>query len=595
MLCDGPVTSVPTAEWSDSQDEDVQRRFTALLNFTLRAAHYDELVWHLKKKVVYYQASSDLSKRKVRGRYRGSKGRAFFTPYHGKDDVTRVRFCRHYAAGLYFRRWAGQWFLEINPTYHFTIDGRRDSYYDAEYVAKIKRMERNNAVYQLVRAWADYLHGEDTLFKSRDERILFGSLLTVDTDAAIDEKAWLPPPDPPVPAPADSGPAGGSVGPAVKAHVLSEPELEFRARNRHIDPRYGVAVYGPANADAPSAPRDIPVGLVGPSSAVDGMRGWLERCRTRIEAKEAKPGQENLHQPFPGFSTDTNFGAGLVFDDALIREIPDRRLRLLARADVKAAIAEGAALYADAARSLAETGRCRVILCARPEEIREHDSDASGPPDGAADSEEDHSETEIGRDFHDLLKAQSLGLACPLQVMRRETWEGTVTGSDVPRLLQDGHQPARIVLHKTSQFSPAEVSGFQGAADDREIDFLELIWIQRRGAPHLFRTGQLPPLRGTSVQLDPRTLLLYTRGSVPYFRTYPGLYVPQPLLLRPAGDGTDLQATGTEVLALSKMNWNNAQLDERDPLTLRTAHRVGGILRHVPPDAQIATRYAYYM
>ena len=110
------------------------------------------------------------------------------------------------------------------------------------------------------------------------------------------------------------------------------------------------------------------------------------------------------------------------------------------------------------------------------------------------------------------------------------------------------------MLHKTSQFSAAEVRGFQGAADDRDIDFLELIWIQRRGAPHLFRTGQLPPLRGTSVQLDPRSLLLYTRGSIPYFRTYPGLYVPQPLLLRPAGDGTDLQAAGTDVLALSKMN-----------------------------------------
>ena len=93
----------------------------------------------------------------------------------------------------------------------------------------------------------------------------------------------------------------------------------------------------------------------------------------------------------------------------------------------------------------------------------------------------------------------------------------------------------------------------------------------------------------------PRTLLLYTRGSIPYFRTYPGLHVPQPLLLRPARDGTDLQAAGTDVLALSKMNWNNAQLDERDPLTLRTAQRVGAILRHVPPDAQIATRYAYYM
>jgi hypothetical protein len=209
VLCDGPVTSVPTAEWSDAQDDDVQRRFTALLNFTLRAAHHDELVWHPKKKIVYYQASADLSKRKVRGRYKGSKGRAFFTPYHGKDDATKVRYCRHYAAGLHFQRWAGQWYLEINPTYHFTIDGRRDSYYDAEYVAKIKRMERNSAVYQLVRAWADYLHGEDTLFRRRDERILFGSLLTVETDAAIDEKAWVPPPDPPAPAPGDSGVLAG--------------------------------------------------------------------------------------------------------------------------------------------------------------------------------------------------------------------------------------------------------------------------------------------------------------------------------------------------------------------------------------------------
>jgi len=68
-----------------------------------------------------------------------------------------------------------------------------------------------------------------------------------------------------------------------------------------------------------------------------------------------------------------------------------------------------------------------------------------------------------------------------------------------------------------------------------------------------------------------------------------------PLLIRPAANGTDLRNAAIDVLAMSKMNWNNAQLDERDPLTLRTAHRVGAILKHVPPDAQIATRYAYYM
>lgn len=483
----------------------------------------------------------------------------------------------------------------------------------------------------------------------------------------------------------------------MRAHVLHEPELEFRAGNRHIDPRYGLAVYGPADADAPTAPHTIPVGLVGPPGAVDGLRRWLQRCRSPIDPLAAKPGQENLHLPFPGFSAESSFGAELVFDDALVREIPERQLRRLARADVGSAIAEAANVYADAARSLADTGRPRVIICARPDELHDHDNTATVDDDGSESGEDaDLDDGQLGRDFHDLLKATALGLPCPLQLMRRDTWEGATKGTPRTRPLQDeatrawnlhtalyykaggtpwrmprhttdlatcyvgisfyrtldgeelhtavaqvfnergdgvvvrggtakiakadrqphlnqadagkllidalaeyrrthGHQPARVVLHKTSMFNGPEITGFQHAVDDREIDYLELLWIQRRAAPHLFRTGQLPPLRGTSVHLDDRTLLLYTRGSIPYFRTYPGMYVPQPLLIRPAGTTTDLNAAATDVLALSKMNWNNAQLDERDPLTLRTAHRVGAILKHVPPDAQIATRYAFYM
>jgi hypothetical protein len=149
---------------------------------------HPDLVWHQRKKIVYYQASTDLSARKVKGRYRRSRGRAFFTPYYGRVESTKVRYYRHNAAKLYFRRWAGQWYLEINPTYHFTIDGKRDSLYDAEGVTKIKRLEHNNAVYQGVRAWADYLQGDgDTLFGRSDDRIQFGELLSVEADAAIDD------------------------------------------------------------------------------------------------------------------------------------------------------------------------------------------------------------------------------------------------------------------------------------------------------------------------------------------------------------------------------------------------------------------------
>ncbi|WP_433733261.1 DUF4365 domain-containing protein [Nocardia sp. CA-129566] len=191
VLCDGPASPIPTETWSSTEDLALQRRFVSLLNFTLRSAHHPDLVWHPRKKVVYMQAPPDRSSRKIKGPLPGCEGASFFTPYEGKDDETKTRFCRHYAAGLYFRRWGGQWYLEINPTYHFTIDGHRESRFDAEYVKQIKRLERNNAVYQR------FVPGrlpasDDTLFSARDERIRFGQLLELNCDAAIDETALIP-------------------------------------------------------------------------------------------------------------------------------------------------------------------------------------------------------------------------------------------------------------------------------------------------------------------------------------------------------------------------------------------------------------------
>jgi hypothetical protein len=46
---------------------------------------------------------------------------------------------------------------------------------------------------------------------------------------------------------------------------------------------------------------------------------------------------------------------------------------------------------------------------------------------------------------------------------------------------------------------------------------------------------------------------------------------------------------------LSKMNWNQARLDGRLPITLRTAEQVKRVLRFCDPAQTIATRYAQYM
>lgn len=192
VLCDGPVTADPTSEWAHSADPDQRRVFVALLNYTLRAMHHPRLVWHHKKHVVYFQAPPAMRRVRVKGNRPRSRGTSFFTPYFATDDATKVRFCRHHAADLRFREWDGTWYLEINPTYHFTIDGRRDSLYDEDYVSRIKRLERNQAVLRLVRAWADLLSGgEDDLFAEADRRIEFGELLTVEADVSILEDLWF--------------------------------------------------------------------------------------------------------------------------------------------------------------------------------------------------------------------------------------------------------------------------------------------------------------------------------------------------------------------------------------------------------------------
>lgn len=59
-----------------------------------------------------------------------------------------------------------------------------------------------------------------------------------------------------------------------------------------------------------------------------------------------------------------------------------------------------------------------------------------------------------------------------------------------------------------------------------------LVWIQESYEVKILRDGDYPVLRGTFVELDGKGLL-YTNGSIPYYGTYPGLYVPRPLLLCP--------------------------------------------------------------
>lgn len=155
--------------------------------------------------------------------------------------------------------------------------------------------------------------------------------------------------------------------------------------------------------------------------------------------------------------------------------------------------------------------------------------------------------------------------------------------------------PARVVVHKTSRFDAAERSGMRRAITDEKISSLELLSLHRTET-RLFRRDYYPPLRGTMVTLDQSNVLLYLRGSVPFYATWPGLYVPRPQLIHLDDVQGSPRNLAREVLALSKQNWNDTQFDGGKPITLDAAGRVGDIMRHVPTTGlEPQARYAFYM
>ena len=159
---------------------------------------------------------------------------------------------------------------------------------------------------------------------------------------------------------------------------------------------------------------------------------------------------------------------------------------------------------------------------------------------------------------------------------------------------QHGHFPARVVLHKTSSFDSAERAGFGQALRERNVDYIDMVVVSKT-LTRLYRNGAYPPLRGTVMRLDGRQAVLYTKGSVEFFRTYPGMYVPRPLLLDCQEMSQSLRFLAEEMLALTKMNWNDTQFDGGEAITVRAARYVGDILKYIRPDRTIAPRYSFYM
>jgi hypothetical protein len=419
-----------------------------------------------------------------------------------------------------------------------------------------------------------------------------------------------------------------------KSHVFDEPMLEFGDGGQHCDPRHGLREFGPLQ---PRSGDVVSVGVIGTEDTVRGFTEFLTQTARGIDSENKQ--LINLNPDFPGLGNQNPFRCKFEVPDGATATLSRRQvdeIRAIGRHDQ--AVRHAVELITSQLSALTESSaKPDVIVLALPVPLIEKLVNAK-TEEQLDEGAEDDDHTDDTLNFRDLLKAKTLHIDVPTQIVWPDTWDDAAKiprkvkresnrqvqvkatrawnllnalfykAGKVPwRLLPDHaeyrtsflgigfyrdlhgqqlwtstaqmfdergrglilrgaraqtetkgrhpylttkdadelvaqsitaykahlrHVPARVVVLKTSRFRPEEAEGIDVALKNFGIDMADLLWIQESSPIAVFRDGNYPVLRGTFIDLNGKGLL-YTRGSVPYYGTYPGLRVPRPLLLMP--------------------------------------------------------------
>lgn len=172
------------------------------------------------------------------------------------------------------------------------------------------------------------------------------------------------------------------------------------------------------------------------------------------------------------------------------------------------------------------------------------------------------------------------------------TDDARCVGETIRQLFFDARMklPERVVLHKRTPFTREEREGLlDGLGGVGSIDMLE-IQIDHAlrymasvpkpdGTPD---EDNFPVRRGTAMKLDDYSALLWVHGATaaldPRLKYFQGKRrIPAPLIVRRHAGRTPLRDLASEILGLSKMNWNTFDLYTKLPATLESSSEIAKI------------------
>jgi len=196
------VVAIDTDDLAFHDDIDEEHKFSHLLRETLRHQTRTDLNWSKSGKYLYCRALLADTQRNFA--YDSSKKRTdadVVAVTMSNSEEKRVSFVRHHAFVPRFERLAGQWYLIVTPTYHFTTNGFSPHPHPSALLAGKKRLDKSAALRGQVIMWHRLLTQSDRdaerdpmgLFaeaRSGEPRLTFGAPPVVQLETRVPEDGW---------------------------------------------------------------------------------------------------------------------------------------------------------------------------------------------------------------------------------------------------------------------------------------------------------------------------------------------------------------------------------------------------------------------
>lgn len=191
------VEAIEVGALAFHDDVDERNNFAYLLKQQLSHQVWPELSWDKEKKLYYFKAKARNTPRTFK--YESAKKATeadVVNVSKSKGDKERVDFVRHHAFVPRFESFYDEWFLVIEPTYHFTFDGFTAHTHPDALLSGKKRLDKSAALRGQVIMWHRFLatlepKSDDLFAVASDEPWLsFGFPPSLDLPTRVPEDVW---------------------------------------------------------------------------------------------------------------------------------------------------------------------------------------------------------------------------------------------------------------------------------------------------------------------------------------------------------------------------------------------------------------------